>query len=87
MKIVVQADCRAGVCPNTGLSQFGLASEFCARAEQRGGMVVKNKARIFKVLKSPVGTQESLPSGVKDVLQGREIGLGRGATPQDIRGR
>lgn len=43
-------------------------AEFCKRAEQSGGMVVENKARIFKVLKAPVDTQESLPQVVKDVL-------------------
>jgi hypothetical protein len=32
--------------------------EFCARAEQSGGMVFDNKARVFKVLKTPVDTQE-----------------------------
>jgi hypothetical protein len=42
--------------------------EFCARAEQNGGVVVDNKARVFKVLKTPVDTQESLPSVLKDVL-------------------
>lgn len=42
--------------------------EFCERAEQSGGMVVENKARIFKVLKLPVDTQESLPAVLKDVL-------------------
>lgn len=43
-------------------------AEFCKCAEQSGGMVVENKARIFKVLKAPVDTQESLPQVVKDVL-------------------
>src|SRR5262245_25271540 len=42
--------------------------EFCARAEQSGGLVVNSKARVFKVLKTPVDTQESLPAVVKDVL-------------------
>ena len=42
--------------------------EFCERAEQSGGLVVNNKARIFKVLKTPVDTQESLPSVVKELL-------------------
>jgi hypothetical protein len=32
-------------------------------------MVVANKGRIFKVLKSPLDTQESLPTEVKDVLE------------------
>ena len=43
-------------------------AEFCKCAEASGGMVVANKARIFKVLKAPVDTQESLPQVVQDVL-------------------
>src|SRR6266404_4915910 len=43
-------------------------AEFCKRAEERGGMVVENKARMFKVLKAPVDTQESLPPVVQAVL-------------------
>ena len=43
-------------------------AEFCKRAEKSGGMVVENKARVFKVLKAPVDTQEPLPQVVKDVL-------------------
>jgi hypothetical protein len=43
-------------------------AEFCQRAEERGGMVVDNKARMFKVLKAPVDTQESLPPLVQAVL-------------------
>jgi hypothetical protein len=43
-------------------------SEFCKSAERNGGIVVDNKARVFKVLKAPVDTQESLPTVVKDVL-------------------
>ena len=43
-------------------------AEFCRRAEQSGGIVVANKARIFKVLKAPVETQESLPQVMKDIL-------------------
>jgi hypothetical protein len=42
--------------------------EFCAQAEQNGGLVVDNKARVFKILLSPVDTQESLPAMVKDIL-------------------
>jgi TIR domain-containing protein len=43
-------------------------AEFCKCAEKSGGIVVENKARVFKVLKAPVDTQESLPQVVKDVL-------------------
>lgn len=42
--------------------------EFCERAKQSGGIVVGNKSRVFKVLKTPVETQESLPAALKDVL-------------------
>lgn len=42
--------------------------EFCARAEQSGGLVVDNKARVFKVIKTPVDEQESLPAAMKDLL-------------------
>jgi hypothetical protein len=42
--------------------------EFCARAEKSGGMVVDRKARVFKVLKTPVETQEQLPAVLKGVL-------------------
>jgi hypothetical protein len=44
------------------------AREFCERAAQSGGVVVDNRARIFKVLKSPVDTQESLPALFKNTL-------------------
>ncbi|HXU37797.1 MAG TPA: TIR domain-containing protein [Blastocatellia bacterium] len=43
-------------------------SEFCKSAERNGGIVVDNKARVFKVLKAPVDTQESLPTVMKNVL-------------------
>ena len=42
--------------------------EFCESAQQRGGLVVKNKSRVFKVVKTPVETQDSLPTAMKDVL-------------------
>jgi hypothetical protein len=43
-------------------------AEFCKRAEMSGGMVVANKARVFKVLKTPVETQASLPRALQDVI-------------------
>ena len=43
-------------------------AEFCKSAEQRDGVTVENKSRIFKVLKTPVDTQESLPSAMKGAL-------------------
>jgi hypothetical protein len=43
-------------------------AEFCRTAQQSGGITIENKSRIFKVLKTPVDTQESLPSEMKDAL-------------------
>jgi hypothetical protein len=44
------------------------AQEFCNSAQHSGGVVVDNKARIFKVIKTPVDTEESLPPVMKDAL-------------------
>jgi hypothetical protein len=57
--------------------------EFCARAEQSGGLVVDNKVRIFKVLKTPVDTQESLPAVVRDIL-GYEFFTLEDGTPLEL---
>lgn len=57
--------------------------EFCELAEKSGGVVVANKARVFKVLKTPVETQESLPSVVKDLL-GYEFFRVEGDTPLEL---
>lgn len=43
-------------------------TEFCALAEQGGGIVFDNKARVFKVLKTPVETEDTLPTVAKEVL-------------------
>jgi hypothetical protein len=42
--------------------------EFIKTAEASGGLVVDNKARILKVIKSPVDSQETLPPVMKDAL-------------------
>jgi hypothetical protein len=46
------------------------AREFCQSAQQTGGLVVANKSRVFKVIKTPVDSQESksLPAPMKDLL-------------------
>jgi hypothetical protein len=46
------------------------AREFCHGAEQSGGLVVGNKSRVFKVIKTPVDAEESeaLPAHMKDLL-------------------
>jgi TIR domain len=58
-------------------------AEFCKCAEESGGMVVANKARIFKVLKAPVDTQESLPAVMKDIL-GYEFFTIEDGTPLEL---
>jgi hypothetical protein len=44
------------------------AREFCQVAQQTGGLVVDNKSRVFKVIKTPLDSQESLPPVMKDLL-------------------
>jgi len=58
-------------------------TEFCKRAEESGGILVANKARIFKVLKTPVDTQESLPQVVQAVL-GYEFFTIEDGTPLEL---
>jgi hypothetical protein len=42
--------------------------EFCEQAQNTGGVLVANKGRVFKVLKTPVATQDALPDVVKGFL-------------------
>jgi hypothetical protein len=44
------------------------AHEFCQCAQQSGGLVIGNKSRVFKVIKTPVEDQESLPTPMRDIL-------------------
>jgi TIR domain-containing protein len=44
------------------------AREFCQSALQTGGLAVGNKSRVFKVIKTPVDTQEPLPAPMKELL-------------------
>jgi hypothetical protein len=41
---------------------------FCESATQNGGLAVASKSRVFKVIKTPVDTQEPLPPPMKEVL-------------------
>jgi hypothetical protein len=41
---------------------------FCENAKQSGGLAVGSKSRVFKVIKTPVDTQEPLPPPMKEVL-------------------
>jgi hypothetical protein len=46
------------------------AREFCETAERAGGLMIGNKSRVFKVIKTPVDDQEAdgLPAQMKDLL-------------------
>jgi len=59
------------------------AREFCECAAQSGGVTIHNRARIFKVLKSPVDTQESLPAPLKNTL-GYEFFTMEDGTPLEL---
>lgn len=43
-------------------------SQFCQLAETRGGLSVGNKARVFKIIKTPVESQAPLPESMRDLL-------------------
>ena len=57
--------------------------EFCASAQRSGGLVIDNKSRVFKVIKMPVDTQESLPAAMKDVL-GYDFFTVKDGTPLEL---
>jgi hypothetical protein len=57
--------------------------EFCKSAQHTGGLVVENKARILKVIKTPVDTEEALPEVMKDVL-GYEFFTFEDGTPLEL---
>jgi TIR domain len=42
--------------------------EFCRVAEESGDLAVENKARVFKVIKTPIDSEELLPTVVRAVL-------------------
>jgi hypothetical protein len=44
------------------------AREFCQIVRPTGGLMVDNRSRVFKVIKTPVDTQEPLPAPMKDLL-------------------
>jgi hypothetical protein len=43
-------------------------NEFCQSAQQTGGVVIDNKSRVFKVIKTPVDKDEPLPPVVRKIL-------------------
>src|SRR5262245_60229323 len=44
------------------------AHEFCQSAQQTGGLVIGNKSRVFKVIKTPVESQASLPAHMRNIF-------------------
>jgi hypothetical protein len=42
--------------------------EFCECSRDSGGLILENKARVFKVIKTPVESQDALPSVMNDLL-------------------
>ena len=59
--------------------------EFCDRAERSGGLVISRKARVFKVLKTPVDSEETLPQVVQGLL-GYEFFTMDGGAPLELDG-
>jgi hypothetical protein len=57
--------------------------EFCKSAQHTGGLVVENKARILKVIKTPADTEEALPEVMKEVL-GYEFFTFEDGTPLEL---
>lgn len=43
-------------------------NSFCDEAQRHGGLVLGNKARVFKVVKTPVDTWDALPQTLRDTL-------------------
>jgi hypothetical protein len=59
------------------------AREFCEGAQQTGGLLVGNKLRVFKVIKTPVDAQNSLPAAMNEVL-GYEFFLIKDGVPLEF---
>ena len=58
-------------------------SEFCECAQKNGGLIVDNKSRVFKVIKTPVDTEETLPPVIQGVL-GYEFFTFEDGTPLEL---
>jgi TIR domain len=59
-------------------------NEFCRIAQQTGGLVVDNKARVFKVIKTPIDREEPLPPVVNKVLGYEFYGYDEDQTPREF---
>jgi len=58
--------------------------EFCKSAEASGGLAVDNKTRVFKVIKTPVETEDPLPPVMRNVLGYPFYLLDDGQTPVEM---
>ena len=59
-------------------------NEFCRIAQQTGGLVVDNKARVFKVIKTPIDREEPLPPVVDKMLGYEFYGYDEDQTPREF---
>jgi len=59
-------------------------NEFCRIAEHAGGLVVDNKARVFKVVKTPIDQEQPLPPVVAKVLGYEFFGYDEDQTPREF---
>src|SRR5262245_20887733 len=59
-------------------------NEFCRIAEHTGGLVVDNKARVFKVVKTPIDLEQPLPPVVAKVLGYEFYGYDEDQTPREF---
>jgi hypothetical protein len=59
-------------------------NEFCQRALQTGGLVVDNKSRVFKVIKTPIDREEPLPPVVIKLLGYEFYGYDEDQTPREF---
>jgi hypothetical protein len=57
---------------------------FCGVAQQTGGLVVENKTRVFKVIKTPFDQEEALPPVVDKVLGYDFYELDEDSTPREL---
>lgn len=57
---------------------------FCAAAQQTGGLLVDNKSRVFKVIKTPVTSEERLPPVIGQMLGYEFYDLDDERTPRDL---
>lgn len=60
------------------------AREFCETAEAKGGVMVDHKPRVFKVIKTPVDSEDALPAVMKQQLGYPFFILDEGQVPVEL---